>query len=565
MSIMLSRLVARACVLLCFAVLLCPPSWAQKESVGGVLLSPTIYRVAVRAGQKGELTFTVANPGEVSNVARLTMRSFVPQDWTYASQYDVQHPRDASSWFAVRESTSTLTPGGKSVQTMKFSVPQKIKGSYWCVLQCNAKPAASSNTANIVIDVPVLFTVGQMARPRLKVGSPLLEKKFENPASPLVASLPLENDGEGYATTGAVGKLVNVITGRTVQTFTRGKINLFPGTKQHVASGIAPLPDGQYLLEYRTQLGSRLLPTVGSRFVVVKGVPTAQLAAALLELPPLTFDPAGISLSVPAGSTRSQSLRISNTSDREITIDIAPKSLEQTSSGILGAGAGALPAGLTAVVTPTSLTIPAKATATARVSLKADRGAQGDLWFGLSITERGNANALSETINGSLSVAGTAKPMLEVVNGAVDGVDGRPLGVRFAVRNTGNQALQLVPNAAVLQDGINLVARLTVPVEGSGGILPGVELPGSTMLPADLKPGKYEVEVSYQYGEELYAKLRVPIKVDEPKAKAPPAKAPPAKAPAAKASAKAPASQPTRPPAKPPVPKPQGGASPGRR
>jgi hypothetical protein len=42
-----------------------------------------------------------------------------------------------------------------------------------------------------------------------------------------------------------------------------------------------------------------------------------------------------------------------------------------------------------------------------------------------------------------------------------------------------------------------------------------------TMLPADLKPGDYIVEISYQYGEDLYARLRVPIKVDEPQVKTP--------------------------------------------
>jgi len=39
------------------------------------------------------------------------------------------------------------------------------------------------------------------------------------------------------------------------------------------------------------------------------------------------------------------------------------------------------------------------------------------------------------------------------------------------------------------------------------------------MLPPDLKPGEYIVEISYQYGEELFATLRVPIKVELPQPK----------------------------------------------
>ncbi len=501
------------------ALLLCQSGWAQPENngVGGVLISPTNYHLQSAAGRKGTLSLTVANPSLVASSTRLTVRSSLPEDWTYRPQYDVQHPRDASAWFTERDLSITLAPGTKKMQSLKFSVPPRTSGSYWCIIQCNAKPVGSRSTANVIIDVPVLFTIGRAARPLLKISSPVMEKQGKGADSPFLLKFPVQNDGAGYAIFGVSSKLRNVVSGTVVKTIELDKTNLFPETKRYLQFRMPPIPDGNYALEFRAQVGSRLLPAVVSRYVIVKGEPKPETAATILELPPLTFEPSSISLIIPAGSLRSQSLRISNLSDRDITVDLAARSLEQTSSGVLGLGSETLPSGLSVTVTPASLTIRPKSTGSARVSLKADREAQGDLWFGLAVTERGNPNALPETINGSVSVAGTAKPMLEVVNGTVDIVGGRPLGVRFVVRNSGNQALQLVPSAAVLEDGIKLVSRLTVPVEGSGGILPGVELQNLTMLPPDLEPGEYIVEISYQYGEDLYAKLRVPIKVDESK------------------------------------------------
>jgi hypothetical protein len=527
---------------------------AQEDSgVGGVLVSPTSYRLQQRAGRKDALQLTLADPGQVTSNTRLQVLPYLPEDWTYRPQYNVQHPRDASSWFAERDMNIVLAPGSKRELSLKFTVPPRISGSYWCVIQCNAKPLGSTTSASVIIDIPVLFTVGRVERPLIKLASPVMEKQWDAANAPLQLKFPIENNGEGYATTGVVSKLKNVATGSVVNSVEMSNITLFPGTKRFIQSRLpAALPDGNYAVEFRAQIGSRLLPAITSRYVVLKGEPQPETAASILELPPVTFEPRSISVSLPGGSSRSQALRISNISDREITIDIAARALEQTSSGILGLGSETLPAGLSAIVAPASITIRPKSVGTARVTVKAARAAQGDLWFGLAVTEHNNPNALSETINGTVTVAGTAKPQLEVVNGVVDIVSGQPLGVRFAVRNTGNQALQLVPSAAVLEGGLKLVSRLTVPVEGSGGILPGVELPNMTMLPPDLSPGEYIVEISYQYGEDLYAKLRVPIKVDKPVVKAAPPKATLPATPKAQAPKAAGKSQSAKPAAKPP-------------
>lgn len=502
----------------------------QDVSLGGALISPTMYRVNVQPGRKGSLEFVIANPGkrQVRGTGKLEILSYLPEDGTYRMQYDVAHPRDASTWFEERNSTIELAPGERKKVNLKYSVPRGTTGSYWCTLKFSPKPVGSMSKATVVIQIPLIFTVGRPQKPIIKVSSPKILRKWENDAeSPLLAKLPIANEGEGLAIIGATGDLKNIITGQVVAEFSTENRNLLPGTNHDMSFIFPKVPDGKYRIALRAEIGSRRLNPVASDYVIVDGEAKIASEATTLELPPITVEPAGIALTAPAGSIRSQTVRITNISGRNMTIDLALHSLEQAESGSIGIGRDALPEGLTASVYPSSITLRPQATSNVRVNLKTEKTAEGDLWFGLAITERSNAQSLTETVNGSISLVNTIKPNLEVINEQVDWVKGHPLGVRFAVHNSGNQALMPLPRAAVLENGIKRIADLVVPTQGSGGILPGATLPNSVMLPPDLGVGEYIVEISYQYGEESYAKLRVPLKIEGEKTLQALTKAPP--------------------------------------
>ena len=81
-------------------------------------------------------------------------------------------------------------------------------------------------------------------------------------------------------------------------------------------------------------------------------------------------------------------------------------------------------------------------------------------------------------------------------------------------------SLKPLPFAQVLEQGLSPTANLQVPVLGGGGILPGAVLRNEVLLPPNLKAGTYSVNIKYQYGQDLFATLTVPVIVPGGKAKA---------------------------------------------
>jgi hypothetical protein len=494
-----------------------------KPDIGGILITPTKFRVDVRSGQRGFLEFRLENPSRERAIARMDIVSYLPADWTYDLQENAVNPRDASQWFAERNFAVELVPGQKKSVKLKYAVPRGLTGTYWCMLRFMPRPVSSTTPRKIVLEMPIIFMLGGRERPVVKVSSPIVTKIFgKSPKSPLLVNLPMTNEGLGLAVVGATGEIKNMTTGRVLSNFVITDRNLLPLSKRYIAFRLPELPDGQYRITMRAELGNRRLPPVSTDYVVIANEAKPITEATIMELPPVFIDPSAINLAAPAGSARSQAVRVVNTSDREIVLDIAPRALEQAATGGIGLGGESLPPGLFADVIPRSLTLRPKAMGITRLTLKSEKTAQGELWFGLAITERNNANAFSDTIESCLSIAGTTRPNLEIVNGTIEKINGRPINVGFTVRNIGNQALLPEPSAVVLEEGVRLAARLEVPVTGTGGILPGVELPNSVMLPIDLKPGEYVVEISYKFGEseDAVARLRMPITVAAPPAPA---------------------------------------------
>jgi hypothetical protein len=139
-----------------------------------------------------------------------------------------------------------------------------------------------------------------------------------------------------------------------------------------------------------------------------------------------------------------------------------------------------------------------------------------DEWFAVTFRDADDGNSVGEMIQGVVSIQGAHKPKLELEAGLLEAVDGYPVRVPFKVKNTGDEALQPLPTAVILEQGVRVVGRLDVPVLGDGGVLPGSVLQNSVALPPGLKPGGYQLLVRYQYGTTLFAELRVPFGVNPP-------------------------------------------------
>jgi hypothetical protein len=494
----------------------------ERIDVGGVLLSPTSYRVAVRPGQRGELTFSLANPTRVRTQAHLELLSFVPEPGRYEAQWISSGEHDASSWFAQPDTTIQFQPGEHKEWKFKYAVPSRSQGCYWTMLRFTPRPVDSTSSTSVIYNAPVIFVVGSRARPVVKVSSPLLIPASANqPKAPLVATCPLENSGEGFGAVGATGELKNLSNNRVLANFSQADQYLLPGTKRELRFSLPTVPDGQYRLSVRAEVGARRLPAVYSDYVVVDGEAKISSEASLLELPPISLEPASFDLTAPRGSTRSQVVKISNIAARDMIFDLSAHPLEQAQTGSIGISDAPLPPGLLVTISPASVSVRARTTVNVRVTMHATPEASGNLWFGIAIRERDNPSAIPETLNACLTVDGTLAPQLSIEDEQIEWVREHPATISFTLKNTGNMALQLAPTAVVLEDGVRLVSRLEVPVQSSGGILPGASLPNMVMLPPDLKPGEYIVEISYKYGEgdDAVARLRVPVNVAEPRQK----------------------------------------------
>ncbi len=527
------------------------PGAGSTSGVGGVLISPTNYRINVSAGQRSSLEFVTANPGRRRSSARLEIKSYVPQEWIYTAQEDEAHERDAAVWFSDRDVNIEYTPGLRKPTKFKYSVPRgTAPGSYWCMLKFSPRPEGAANRSKIIVQIPIVMTVGR-GKPVIQVSSPILDSESSGLfGTSMNVQLPLENIGVYLAIVGANGIIRDLSTGRTVAELKVDDNNLMPGTKRYLNMSTPQLSDGRYKITVKTELGSRLLPAVSSEYLVVNGKAQTLSEAATLQLAPLTVDPPAFSVEAPSGSARQQALRLTNLSDRTLVVDIATQAVEQPASGSIGLSEADFPAGLVVSVAPQTVTLRPHSAASVRVTMRIERDAIGEKWFGLSLSERGNTQALAETVLGSAGVSGTLKPMLEVIKPQVQFAGKRPVAVSFSVKNTGNQALQLQPRAVVLAGGVKMVARLEVAIQSSGGILPGVELPNLVQLPPDLAPGDYIVDIIYPYTQDDESRLRVPLLVEGEKTsdmvpapvplKRPTAKKPTEKTPAVKKPAQKP-------------------------
>lgn len=492
---------------------------AVRSAVGGVLISPLLHRLVVKPGAREALAFRIENPGRVPHLAEVAIRPFTSEAWTYRTQFDRPHPRDAASWFEQKSQQLLLEPGQKLEFSTAFRCPKDADGPYWCMLQFTPRPQGSSTKSLVVYEIPIVLVAGKNPRPRLEVSTPLVEHAGAQRRGTVSIKVPVANPSDGFAVLGGSGTLVDASTGRTVQALTVEDRNLMPRTSRHLAFLVPSLPDGRYRVSFRVASGMRSLQPVTTEFAMRGGDVQSKAQAVTVSQSRLVLEPSSVSAAIPRGGSRTTAIRISNPTAQPIPVSLEVFGIQQAPNGAIGIGGPALPQGLAAAIEgPTGPLQPGESR-TVRLRMTVPKEAQGDLWFALAATEAGPKPSLAETVTFSITVPATEQPAVALADPVVV-KDGRTnVAIKYSVRNTGNVALRPLPSAVVLEDGVRLAERLAPSVIGDGGILPGASLSASVMLPPGLKPGSHIVEISCQYGDQDYARLRVPITVAAPPAR----------------------------------------------
>ncbi|MDR3691254.1 MAG: hypothetical protein P4L46_17880 [Fimbriimonas sp.] len=495
---------------------------AQTE-IGGLLISPLLQRVVVKAGQTADLRFTADNPRQIRETATFEVLSFTMEDWTYHTVYGADNPRDCSTWFDTKTQDVQVDPGQRKDIHLKLSVPRGSDGTYWCMLKVTPRPDGSVTKSSVMYEIPIVLIAGKNVKPALRVSTPTLTR-MPGAKSGYLATLPVESIGDGFTTIGAFGSLRSMPSGRIVNEFRLDDRNLMPQTKRNISFLVPILPDGQYRMQFRAISGTRSLDPIVVDYVVSKGQATLQTEAATMEQTPVTIEPSSINLSIPRGGNRSINVKVTNNGQKAIAVSLSAGALDQNIAGAIGISESTTSLGMDVQIDNDPDPIEPGETRSVHISMAVPDAASGDIWFALVAKEAGNAKALAESSYCSISVPTTQKPELVVENPFIIKDGAKSVAIKYQIRNSGNTALRPDPTAAVLEGGVRLMARIEVGQVGDGGILPGRFVENTIMLPQGLKPGNHVVEVDYQYGPTAIAKLRVPITIvasqkAQPKAK----------------------------------------------
>jgi len=509
----------RSILLSIFAVaLVIPSAFAQQKAptaqteIGGLLISPLLQRVAVKPGQSTDVVFVADNPRQTREAADFELVSFTLEDWTYRTSFGAENPRDCAVWFAQKTQAIQVEPGQRKEIRLKFDVPRGAEGAYWCMLRITPHPDGSTTKSVVTYEIPLVLMAGKNLKPSLKVSTPTLSR-VPGAKGGFLATLPIESTGEGFTTIGAIGTLRSMPSGRVINDFRLDDRNLMPLTKRNLSFLVPTLIDGQYRMQFRPMVGTRSMESVTADYIVQKGEAKLVTEAASMEQTPITIEPSSINIAIPKGGNRSINIKVTNNGPKPIPLALSVAALEQNLVGAIGISETKAPIGMDVEIDNDPEPIEPGETRSVHISLSVPDTAAGDLWFALVAKDTSNTKALVESSYCSISVPTTQKPELQVENPNVIKDRGRSIAVKFQIRNSGNTALRPDPTAAVLENGVRLLERIAVDQVGDGGILPGKTIENTVMIPQKLKPGNHILEIDYQYGTNLTAKLRIPITV----------------------------------------------------
>ncbi len=360
----------------------------QTNSIGGLTFAPLIYRLQVQPGDKGVLDFEISGSVSADVRAKIMLRSSTFKDWTYEAQLDTKHSKDASGWFpVVRQSRGDMsrivTRQQKLSIKIPYQVPRGIKGVYWAMLTFEPRPVGAEEGVDLRYEVPIIFNVGKNPIADIRVGNP----KVSGKKGAIAVDVPIENRSGGHAIVGANIELKGSLTGKSEARTSIRDRNLLPGTKRNLSFKFSePLNDGSYKITGNEDFGSRRLPQILTEFSIKNGEVIQLSKQAMYQLTPILVEPGGFNVFVTPGGQNLKSINFQNVSDRVITIQLDPRTVEQGPSGSVGLGTQALSGDVQVAVEPRELTIPPKGRAAARVTVSTSKEGKGDQWFGLEVS-----------------------------------------------------------------------------------------------------------------------------------------------------------------------------------
>ena len=496
----------------------------QVNGLRGMAVVPVMFRQPVKAGSTITLPIGVTNLEPNTLSIQLEINPVTYQEWTYGPILGKSNKYDCSSWFSQTKLTTPVPAHEQKFFPMKCTIPKGTEpGAYYCLGTIVPTITGDNSVIRTQYQIPIILYVGTQPKADLKFGSPeLTASTKEN-----FVEIPFLNDSNAFLVVGATVQVRDLTTNRLIVTRSDSDRNLYPESHRKLHFTIPVLPDGRYRVQAICQAGIRTFRPIIADFIVKDNKSQPLTEKALLSLPPFVVDPGRVQVALPPGSRRSIAIKFTNVSDKPLTIGLTAHKLTQQLNGalqILDDGP-APPLGIT--LTPDTISVDPKRTVTVRVVVNLDEGASGDNWFAIS-ARTNSGDSMSEEVYGNARVPETVKvryqPKLTITPKEVGTVNGIPISVDYEVTNTGNIALQPHPSAAVLEGGLTGVATLEVPPLGDGGIRPGSTLHNRVMLPLNLKPGAYAVEISYQYTEDLFEKKLILFTIPTPKTSTAPSK-----------------------------------------
>ena len=465
------------------------------DAVGGLFFAPLIYRLSLKPGETVKLPFDIVSPSSQSVQGDFKIFACTFADWSYGVQEVPSHPNDASAWFKEKSKLVTYTPGQKVKQVFEFTVPKNANGVYWAMMRFTPKPVGSTTTITIQYEIPLIFAVGRVGRPNLQSGTPEIIPQGKT----VGVAVPFVNSGDGFSTIGVTGQLVP-LGGGANKKFELSDRNLFPHSKRFLAFNVGTLADGRYRAIFYPEASGRRLGTVQRTFDVRNGKVVVQDKSILTAEAALIATPSGIGQELPRGGTKTLAVRVLNDGTKDVTANVVVGSVIQDESGSLIVDAKTPPKGVSIVLEPNEVTIPAKGVVSLRVTLKAAEDLTGDAWFAIQFIQKTNDPQLPPTIFGSVSAKGTGTSKLEWLNSKVEMANGSPSAISVDLSNSGTKALIPDLTGRVVQGGILTAATIQIEALGNGGVLPSSKVHYRVSIPPTLAPGEYDVEISARFG-----------------------------------------------------------------
>jgi hypothetical protein len=481
--------------------------------LSGMTIAPLMFREQVGVGGKVVLQIQVQNLQQDVLTVSTDVVPVTFDDWTYLAKFGNVTPNDCAPWISLSQVNQAVPANAQGQVKLAVKVPHVHPGVYWCMARVSPHFQNDLSTIGAQYQIPIILFVGAQQRPTLKLDTPELVRRGEE----VDVHVPFENTGDGFTVVGANVELRQAATGRLLGTFYDFDRNLYPHSKRNLVFSAGTLGEGQYIITSKPEAGTRSFSPMIRRFDITRTDIRPATDAQTFDLSPITFDPGAVHVQMPAGGQRSAVLRVTNNSANAESVKIQVRGLTQDPDGAFSVGATTPTGPFLVAADPEELQLDPGRTESVRLAIGSSKDSAGDYWFAIDASTK-DSHEISEQIYGNLTIP-NGQPKLDLKLVELKKIGQYPYSVTFQVINGGSMSLKPIPFAQVLEQGLTPVANLQVPALGGGGVLPGSVLRNEVLLPPNLKPGAYSLNIKYQYGQELFATLTVPVMVPSSKPK----------------------------------------------